>query len=106
MKRLDIQYRTNRKKFFWLLKKKKEQEIISNIKNIIKFILKVHISNEMSYKFNRTNINSNKCENLINVALDPNKFKNNFIKKLIQTNDKWFINLSNNKILVKITKLL
>jgi len=51
----------------------------------------------MSYKFSRTNVNSNKCKNLINITLKPNKFKNNFIKR-IQTNDK-FINLSNNKIL-------
>jgi len=45
-------------------------------------------------------VNSNKCENLINI-IDSNKFENNSIKRLTHTNDKWFINLSNDKIPVE-----
>jgi len=37
----------------------------------------------MSYKF--SDVNSNKCGNLINITLDPNKFENNSIKRLTHT---------------------
>jgi len=39
----------------------------------------------MSYKFSGTDVNSNKCGNLIHITLNPDKFENNFIKRFTHT---------------------
>jgi len=59
--------------------------------------------NEIIYRFKDIESNSK----VININISPEKFKkNNMLTPLSQTNDKWFINLSNYCIPTDVTKLL
>jgi len=92
----------NEKKIRWL-NKKKELETISNINNIKYKVYHDSTKNEFVYRFNDIDSNGDG----VNINISPEKFiKNNMLTPLSQTNDKWFINLSNYSIPTDVTKLL
>jgi len=92
----------NEKKIRWL-NKKKEMEIISNINNIKYKVCHDRIKNKIVYGLNDI---ESKGE-VFNINISPEKFKkDNMLTPLSQTNDKWFINLSNQSIPTDVTKLL
>jgi len=95
----------NKKKYLWLVKKR-DLESLSKIKSINFQVYRNINNNEIVYKLKDGQIDNRNLHKITDVAISPKNFEEGGIKCLTQTNDKWFINLSNKIIPLEVSNIL
>ncbi|XP_077273242.1 uncharacterized protein LOC143903487 [Temnothorax americanus] len=95
---------SNNKKLNWLIHNKNLIRI--NSSKAIRFFSIINNNNFNNVKYVRNKPIGNPDNNTIETFIEPSEFSNRSFDPLEQTNDKWFVNLSNMDIPQDVTKLL